>query len=165
MVYDVPVRAATAIATETMCRLAEHVRIVAVKDAKGALAKTSWVTRRTDLAVYSGDDALTLPSLAVGGVGLVGTSTHLTGSPTRRLIEAYEAGDGKTALDLHHQLLPLFTGIFKAQGVVLVKAALRLLGLPSGPVRLPQVDATDAEIAQLRSDAALAGVTLPEQKR
>src|SRR2546421_416346 len=80
MLYDIPHRAGVAIATDTLCRLAEHERIVAVKDAKSDLIATSWVTKRTDLAIYSGDDALTVGVLAVGGVGLVGTSTHLTGA-------------------------------------------------------------------------------------
>src|SRR5690348_3662254 len=165
MLYDIPHRAGTAIATETLCRLADHDRIVAVKDAKAALVETAWVTRRTDLAFYCGDDALTLPSLAIGAVGIVGTSTHLIGVPTKRMIEAFEGGDLAGALRLHHELLPLFTGIFKTQGVILVKAALRLLGLPSGPVRLPMVDASDTQIAELRADAALAGVELPEPRR
>jgi 4-hydroxy-tetrahydrodipicolinate synthase len=163
LVYDIPHRTGTPIATETLCRLAEHPRIVGVKDAKGALAETSAVTGRTDLAFYCGDDALTLPSLAVGGVGVVGTSTHLTGTPTKQMIEAFEAGDVAGALRLHHRLLPLFTGIFRAQGVTLVKAALGLLGLPGGPVRAPQIDATAAQIAQLRADAAAAGIDLPER--
>jgi 4-hydroxy-tetrahydrodipicolinate synthase len=165
LVYDIPHRTGTPIATETLCRLAEHDRIVGVKDAKGALAETAAVTRRTDLAFYCGDDALTLPSLAVGGVGVVGTSTHLIGVPTKQMIEAYEAGDVGAALRLHHRLLPLFTGIFRAQGVTLVKAALGLLGLPGGRVRPPQVDAAPAQIAQLRTDAAAAGVDLPEPAR
>ncbi|OLB65095.1 MAG: 4-hydroxy-tetrahydrodipicolinate synthase [Actinobacteria bacterium 13_2_20CM_2_72_6] len=165
MVYDIPVRTSTPIETETMCRLAEHDRIVAVKDAKGALLETAWVTRRTDLAIYAGDDGMTLPGLSVGGMGVVGTSTHLTGVRTKRLIEDYESGDVAAALDLHHELLPLFTGVFRTQGVILVKAALGLLGLPAGPVRLPMVDATEAQIAQLRSDAADAGVDLPEAGR
>src|SRR5436190_405188 len=74
LVYDIPHRTGTPIATETLCRLAEHDRIVGVKDAKSDLAATAAVTRRTDLAYYCGEDALTLPSLAVGGVGVVGTS-------------------------------------------------------------------------------------------
>jgi 4-hydroxy-tetrahydrodipicolinate synthase len=165
MLYDIPARSGVAIHTETMCRLAEHVRIVAVKDAKGAITETAWVTRRTDLAVYSGDDSMTLPLLAVGGVGVVGTSTHFTGVRTKQMIELYGAGDVDAALHLHHQLLPLFTGIFRTQGTILVKAALALLGRPSGPVRPPLVDATEAEIAALRTDAALAGLDLPEPVR
>jgi 4-hydroxy-tetrahydrodipicolinate synthase len=160
MVYDIPHRAGVAIATETMCRIAEHERIVAVKDAKGDLVASSWVTARTDLAYYSGDDAATLPLLSIGGVGLVGTSTHFTGAMVLDMITAYERGDITTALALHRKALPLFTGIFRVPGTMLVKAGLRLRGLPAGPVRSPLVDATEAETNQLREDAAAAGLSL-----
>ncbi|MGN9765674.1 4-hydroxy-tetrahydrodipicolinate synthase [Micromonospora sp. SD12] len=162
MLYDIPHRAGVPIATETMVRLAEHPRVVAVKDAKGDLTATSWVTSRTNLAFYSGEDSLTLPALAVGGVGVVGTSTHFTGALTKQMIEAYDAGDTATALSLHRRLLPLYTGIFRTQGVILVKAGLAAAGKPAGPVRSPLVDATDDEIAQLRADSAAAGLELPE---
>ncbi|WP_416900604.1 4-hydroxy-tetrahydrodipicolinate synthase [Micromonospora echinospora] len=161
MLYDIPHRAGVAIPTDTLVRLAEHGRIVAVKDAKGDLTATSWVTSRSDLAIYSGDDAMTLPTLAIGGVGLVGTSTHFTGALTKQLIERYDAGDAAAALALHRRLLPLFTGIFRTQGTILVKAGLRAAGLPAGPVRSPLVDATDDEIAQLRADCTAAGLDLP----
>ncbi|MET0422905.1 MAG: 4-hydroxy-tetrahydrodipicolinate synthase [Actinoplanes sp.] len=160
MVYDIPHRAGTAIATETMCRIAEHGRIVAVKDAKGDLIESSRVLSRTDLAYYSGDDAATLPLLSIGGVGLVGTSTHFTGSMAKDMIEAYERGDVTGALALHRRAMPLFTGIFRVPGTMLVKAGLNALGRPAGPVRSPLVDASDAELDQLRSDAAAAGIGL-----
>ncbi|MFD6564825.1 4-hydroxy-tetrahydrodipicolinate synthase [Micromonospora profundi] len=162
MLYDIPHRSGVPIDTETLVRLAEHGRIVAVKDAKGDLTATSWVTSRTALAFYSGEDALTLPALAVGSVGVVGTSTHFTGALTVQMIEAYDAGDMPTALALHRRLLPLFTGIFRTQGTILVKAGLAPLGLPAGPVRPPLVEATENEIAQLRADFAAAGLELPE---
>ncbi|MEU4639945.1 4-hydroxy-tetrahydrodipicolinate synthase [Micromonospora sp. NPDC023814] len=162
MLYDIPHRSGVPIATETLVRLAEHGRIVAVKDAKGDLTATGWVTARTNLAFYSGEDSLTLPALAVGAVGVVGTSTHFTGALTKRMIEAYDAGDTAGALDLHRRLLPLYTGIFRTQGVILVKAGLAAAGMPAGPVRPPLVDATDDEIAQLRADCAAAGLELPE---
>ncbi|MFE0591947.1 4-hydroxy-tetrahydrodipicolinate synthase [Micromonospora echinospora] len=161
MLYDIPHRAGVAIATDTLVRLAEHGRIVAVKDAKGDLTATSWVTSRSDLAIYSGDDAMTLPTLAIGGVGLVGTSTHFTGALTKQMIERYDAGDAAAALALHRRLLPLFTGIFRTQGTILVKAGLKASGLPAGPVRSPLVDATPDEIAQLRADCTAAGLDLP----
>src|SRR5690606_14393532 len=63
LLYDIPHRTGTPIATDTLCRLAEHERVVGVKDAKGNLAESAWVLRRTDLAYYAGDDALTLPIL------------------------------------------------------------------------------------------------------
>jgi 4-hydroxy-tetrahydrodipicolinate synthase len=160
MIYDIPGRAGLAIETDTMVRLAEHERIVAVKDAKGDIAGTSWVTRRTDLAYYSGDDKNTLPLLSVGAVGVVGVPTHLFGRQTKAMIEAYGAGDVAGALALHHSLLPVYYGFFRTQGAILTKAALTLAGLPAGPVRPPLVDATTSEIARLREDCAEAGLTL-----
>ena len=77
------------------------------------------------------------------------------------MIEAYERGDVAGALALHRRLLPLFTGIFRTQGTILVKAGLASQGLPAGPVRPPLVDATDDEMAQLRADCAAAGLALP----
>jgi 4-hydroxy-tetrahydrodipicolinate synthase len=101
--------------------------------------------------------------LSIGGVGLVGTSTHLTGVGAKQLIEAFDRGDLAGALALHRRLLPAFTGIFRTQGTILVKAALNLLGLPGGPVRPPLINASPAEVDQLRADCAEAGVDLPER--
>src|SRR5690349_8874823 len=157
MLYDIPHRSGVPIATETLVRLAEHPTIVAVKDAKGDLAGSADVLRRTGLAYYSGEDAAILPLLSIGAVGVVGTSTHFIGPQTKAMIEAYERGDTAGALALHRRLLPLFTGIFRTQGTILVKAGLRALGLPAGPVRSPLVDATEAETNQLLEDAAAAG--------
>jgi 4-hydroxy-tetrahydrodipicolinate synthase len=160
MLYDIPVRTGVPINTDTMLRLAEHERIVAVKDAKVDLTETAWVTARTDLAYYSGDDKATLPLLSVGAVGVVGVPTHLFGTRTRAMIDAFEAGDMAKALAMHHQLLPVFCGFFRTQGVILTKAALDLAGLPAGPVRLPLCQASAADIARLREDCADAGLTL-----
>jgi 4-hydroxy-tetrahydrodipicolinate synthase len=161
MIYDIPVRTGTPVETDTFCRLAEHDRIVAVKDAKGDIAETSWLTRRTDLAVYSGDDRNTLPYLAVGAVGVVSVIGHVFGRPVKAMIEAHARGDLAEALRLHHELLPVHFGFFRTQGVILVKAALNRLGRPAGPVRSPLVDATDEQTAQLRADCAAAGLELP----
>jgi 4-hydroxy-tetrahydrodipicolinate synthase len=158
MLYDIPGRSGVAIATETMLRLAEHPRIVAVKDAKGDLAATSRVLADSDLAYYSGEDALTLPLLSVGAVGIVGTSTHFSALGTRAMIEAYVAGDVQQALTLHRRLLPIFTGVFATQGVILVKAGLRLQGRPVGGVRSPLVEATEAETAALARSLDAAGL-------
>ncbi|GAA4247764.1 4-hydroxy-tetrahydrodipicolinate synthase [Dactylosporangium darangshiense] len=160
MLYDIPGRAGVAIETETMCRLAEHERIVAVKDAKGDLGESAWVIKRTDLAYYSGEDKLTLPLLAVGAVGVVGVPTHVFGPDTKRMIIAHEVGDVALARELHLKLLPAFCGFFRTQGVILTKAALMLLGLPAGPVRPPLVSANAAELGRLREDCAEAGRTI-----
>jgi 4-hydroxy-tetrahydrodipicolinate synthase len=163
LLYDIPHRAGIPIATETIVRLAEHPRIVGVKDAKGDLIATAWVLARTNLAMYSGDDPATLPMLAIGGAGVVATSTPFTGPGTQQMIRAYDEGKTAEATRLHHQLLPLYAGIFKSPGVILVKAGLTLLGLPAGPVRLPLVGATAEEISTLRADAAAAGIELGDR--
>jgi 4-hydroxy-tetrahydrodipicolinate synthase len=162
MLYDIPGRAAAAIATDTMLRLAEHPRIIGVKDAKGDLAASARVIAESDLAYYSGDDAMTLPLLAVGAVGVVGTSTHFSALGTRQLIEAYLAGDVAAALRLHQQLLPIYTGIFATQGCILVKAGLKLLGRDVGGLRSPLIEATSAEVEGLRSAMAAAGLQTGE---
>jgi 4-hydroxy-tetrahydrodipicolinate synthase len=162
MLYDIPGRASVAIATDTMLRLAEHPGIVAVKDAKGDLAASARVIAQSELAYYSGDDAMTLPLLSVGAVGVVGTSTHFSGVGTKQLIEAYLAGDIATALRLHQQLLPIYTGIFATQGCILVKAGLKLLGRDAGGLRSPLIEATPAEVEGLRSALAAAGLPTGE---
>jgi len=158
MLYDIPHRAGIPIATETLLRLSDHPRIVAVKDAKGDLVSTSRVIAETDLAYYSGEDALTLPLLSVGAVGIVGTSTHFSGVGTKQMIEAYCAGDVTTALRLHQRLLPIYTGIFATQGSILVKAGLELQGRGVGGLRPPLVNATEAEKQGLARALAAAGL-------
>jgi 4-hydroxy-tetrahydrodipicolinate synthase len=161
LLYDIPGRTGVAINTDTLQRLAEHPRIVAVKDAKGDLDASAQVLAGSDLAYYSGDDKVTLPLLSIGAVGVVGVPTHLVGVRTTEMVLAYENGDVARALAVHRSLLPAFTGFFRTQGVILTKAALRLVGLPGGPVRPPLVDATEAEVAQLRADLIAAGVEVP----
>jgi 4-hydroxy-tetrahydrodipicolinate synthase len=158
VLYDIPGRTGTPIQPETLIALAAHERIVAVKDAKGDLTASGRVMAETDLAYYSGDDAITLPLLSIGGVGVIGTSTHFSGAGTKAMIDAYESGDIVEARRRHRALLPIYTGIFRTQGTILVKAGLALRGRPVGPVRPPLVDATEREIAQLGEDLAAAGL-------
>jgi 4-hydroxy-tetrahydrodipicolinate synthase len=158
LLYDIPVRTGTPIETDTLLRLAEHERIVGVKDAKGDLGASAEVLAQTGLAFYSGEDKLTLPLLAVGGTGVIGTSTHFSGAGTLAMIEAFERGDVAEALRCHQQLLPIYTGVFRTSGTILVKAGLTLRGRSVGPVRPPLVEATEHEIAHLRADLAAAGL-------
>ncbi|MGY2003937.1 4-hydroxy-tetrahydrodipicolinate synthase [Blastococcus sp. SYSU DS1024] len=160
MLYDIPVRTGMPIEVETLVRAAEHPRIVAVKDAKGDFGAMAWTMARTDLAYYSGEDMLNLPILALGGVGMVSVVGHVVGPRLVELAAAVESGDLVKAREINDSLLPVYTGIFRTQGVILTKAALRELGLPAGPVRPPLVDATPEQIAQLRADLAAGGVQL-----
>jgi 4-hydroxy-tetrahydrodipicolinate synthase len=160
MLYDIPGRTGVPIATDTLVRLAGHPRIVAVKDAKGNLGETSAVLARTGLVYYSGEDMLNLPLLSIGATGFVSVVGHVTGDRLHEMIDAYAAGDVTRARALHFELLPVYTGLFRNQGVIMTKAALGLLGLPGGPVRSPLADATAAEVARLRDDLTAGGVKL-----
>ena len=158
LLYDIPKRSGVPIETETLIALAAHEQVVGVKDAKNDIVASSRVMAETDLAYYCGEDANTLPWLSAGAVGVVGTATHFCAAETKAMIQAYERGDVAEALRLHRRLLPIYTGIFRTQGAILVKAGLRLGGIDVGPVRLPLVDATDHEISHLRADLAAAGL-------
>lgn len=163
MLYDIPGRTGTAIETETLVRLAEHPRIVAVKDAKGDLAATSWVKARTDLAYYSGEDALNLPLLSVGAIGYVSVIGHVVGLRLREMLDAHESGEVDRARRVFFGLLPVVRGIMtRTQGAIMVKAALSLLQLPAGPVRSPLVNATDEQIATLVTDLTEGGLTVSQ---
>ncbi|MFD4661196.1 4-hydroxy-tetrahydrodipicolinate synthase [Kitasatospora sp. NPDC058444] len=160
MAYDIPGRSGVALSHETLVRLGEHPRIVANKDAKGDLGAAAWAIARADLAWYSGDDILNLPLLSVGAVGVVSVVGHVVAGDLRAMIEAFLAGDVAKATGIHQRLLPVFSGMFRTQGVILGKAALELRGLPAGPLRLPLVGATPEEIERLKQDLAAGGVHL-----
>ena len=157
--YDIPKRTGTAIELDTLQRLAEHPRIVANKDAKGDLDFAQWGMRTTGLAWYSGDDILNLPLLALGAAGMISVVGHLVGDRLKDMAEALASGDPVRASEINAGLLPVYTGCFRTQGVILTKAALEMQGLPAGPVRLPLVDATDEQRATLRRDLADGDVT------
>jgi len=161
MMYDIPGRTGVEIESDTIVKLFETVEnIVALKDAKGNIAATSWVIKRTGIPVYSGDDILNLPFLSVGAVGFVSVCGHTVGLQLKAMLDAWFAGNAAKALEIHQQLLPVFTGTFRTQGAILTKAAMSLMGLPGGTTRLPLVDATKEQIEQLRKDLIAGGVTL-----
>ena len=163
MLYDIPGRTGVPIATETLIQLAQHPRIVAVKDAKGDLGASSQVMLATDLVYYSGEDMLNLPMLAIGAAGFVSVVGHVVGDRLHEMIDAHAAGRVDEALAIHRELLPVFIGVMtRTQGVITTKAALRMLGLPGGPVRPPLADATPQQVEQLRTDLVAGGVKLSE---
>jgi len=160
MLYDIPGRSGVPILTETLQRLAEHERIVAVKDAKGDLYETTTLLATTDLAVYSGEDILTLPLLAIGAVGVVSVVAHVCAAEYAAMVRAVDAGDLDEARRINAAVLPAVRGIMtRTQGAIMAKAALQLLGvLPNRTTRPPLVDATDDEVALLRTDLTEAGL-------
>lgn len=137
LLYDIPHRAGRPIETASLLELAQHPNIIGVKDAKNDLAGSARVMAETDLQYYAGDDAKVLPLLAMGAVGVIGTSTHFTGRRTAELIAAFLAGDQAKALAIYRELLPLYTGVFATQGVMMVKAGLAHQGFSVGGLRAP----------------------------
>ncbi len=158
MLYDIPGRTGMQIEPDTIVKLAAHPNIVALKDAKGDVASTSWVIKRCGIPVYSGDDILNLPLLSVGAVGFVSVCGHTVGADLRAMLDAWFSGNSEKALEIHQKLLPVYTGTFRTQGAILTKAALSMMGLPGGKVRLPLVDATESQVSQLREDLRAGGV-------
>jgi 4-hydroxy-tetrahydrodipicolinate synthase len=164
MLYDIPGRTGTKIATETLLTLSAHPRIVAVKDAVGDLFTGSQVMAESGLIFYSGDDALNLAWLSVGAAGMVSVIGHVAGAELHEMIEAYRAGDVGRALAIHRRLLPVVTAIMtRTQGAIATKAALNLLGLAGGDVRSPLVPASAEFAAYLREQLLNGGVKVPEE--
>jgi 4-hydroxy-tetrahydrodipicolinate synthase len=161
LIYDIPSRTGMAVATDTLVRLAEHPKIIGVKDAKGDLAATSQVLARTGLVYYSGDDMFNLPLLSVGACGFISVTAHVVGDRVREMLEAFTAGRNGDARKLHLDMLPVNAGLFRNQAAVLTKAAMDMLGLPGGGVRGPLIPASQDERRQLREDLTAGGVKLP----
>lgn len=158
MLYDIPVRTGQALTHDTLVTLAAHPQVVAVKDAKDDLLATSLLLAESDLQVYSGTDALNLPVLALGGVGCVSVVGHLVATRLREMTQAYLDGEVARAAEINLALQPVYTGLFRTQGVILTKAALDLLEFPVGGVRLPLVEATAEQREVLHADLVAAGV-------
>ena len=158
MLYDIPPRSVVPIATDTLFRLADHPRIVAVKDAKGDLGAGAEVIARTELAYYCGDDALNLPWLAVGAVGFVSVIGHVVADRLRTMITAFDAGDVGGAREIHACTLGLIRVFSTVGGVAFSKAALQLTGLDVGAPRLPQVPAEPHQVAAIAAALVEAGV-------
>lgn len=139
VLYDIPGRTGTRIEPETMLRLAEHPRIVAVKDCAYDLMGTQKVLSRSDLAYYTGCDELILALYAVGGAGYISTVANVVPRHLRAVIDAFDAGDTAKARRLQHRAVELIEAMMGAglPGTVTAKALLGALGLPAGPVRAP----------------------------
>lgn len=152
IVYNVPGRTGTNILPQTVIRLSEIPNIVAVKEASGNVEQASQIRRGTapDFMVYSGDDSLTLPILAVGGTGVISVASHVIGDQMQEMIKAYLSGDVKKASALHLELFPVFKGLFITSNPVPVKAALNLKGIKVGSTRLPLVDAAPEHLEAIK---------------
>jgi 4-hydroxy-tetrahydrodipicolinate synthase len=154
MLYDIPGRTGVTIAEETYRRVAEHDRIVAVKDAVGDLFRGVRIMQETGLAFYSGDDAMNLAWLTHGAAGLVSVVGHVAGNEYAAMVRAVEAGDLGEALRIYRRVAPVVDAIMnRAPGAMMAKAAMQLAGvLDNRTMRLPLVPAGDDLVENLRAE-------------
>lgn len=166
MLYNIPGRTGQNMLPETVARLAEIPNIVAVKEASGNLDQASQIRCLTspEFAIYSGDDSLTLPMLAVGGSGVVSVASHLVGEQLQQMIEAFEAGQVQVATQIHLQLFDLFKALFLTTNPILVKTALKLQGWDVGSTRPPLCD-PPVEVTQKLKDVLSQLATVSAIKR
>lgn len=152
LLYNIPGRTGVNLAPATVARLAEIPNIVGIKESTGNLDQASEIRALTppEFLIYSGDDSLTLPLLAVGAHGVISVAAHLVGDRLQAMIAAFERGDVAGARAIHLELLPLFKGLFVTTNPIPVKAALRLNGWDVGGLRLPLVPPAPAEEETLR---------------
>jgi 4-hydroxy-tetrahydrodipicolinate synthase len=157
LLYDIPGRSGIPITYDTLLRAAKHPNILAVKDAKGDLSEVSRVMNQTDLLYFAGDDANALPTLAIGGTGLVGVTANIAPKPYRIMVDAVNRGDLPSATEQHKLLEPLVRATMThVPGTVATKYILHGLGRIGSPrVRLPLVGPEESEAALIENDIAL----------
>lgn len=160
MLYDVPGRTGVRVAPDTYARLAAHERVVASKDATGDVYAAAKLAASTGLAFYSGDDGLLLPFLAHGAAGIVSVSAHAVAPQFAEVVRRFDAGDPAGALEVFLTTTPVIDALNGAGfQAVMAKAAVELLGLTDNRfLRLPNVAATEDDVALVRDALAAAGV-------
>jgi 4-hydroxy-tetrahydrodipicolinate synthase len=151
VLYNVPGRTGVNMLPETVAELAKIDNIVAVKEASGSVDQVSRISQASDITILSGDDALTLPMMAVGAKGVVSVAGNVAPRLVSRMVRAFLDGDAQAARDIHFRLLPLFHVLFVETNPGPVKAALEMQGLVTGELRLPLVPVSDASRAKVRA--------------
>lgn len=151
MLYNIPGRSVVNISVETIVRLSEIPNVVSVKEASGDLDAMAEIISKTpsDFTLYSGDDGLTIPVLAIGGAGVVSVASHIIGNDMQEMINSFKNCDVQNAASAHRNLLPIMRALFTAPSPSPVKAALNLKGIHVGGVRLPLVPLNNEEQSAL----------------
>jgi 4-hydroxy-tetrahydrodipicolinate synthase len=144
ILYNIPGRTGQNLQPETVIHLAEISNIVGIKEASGNLDQASQIRRETspEFTIYSGDDSLTLPLLAVGAAGVISVASHLVGPQLQQMVRSFETGQTQAAIQIHLQLFPLFKALFVTTNPIPVKAALQMQGWDVGPTRPPLADSS-----------------------
>jgi 4-hydroxy-tetrahydrodipicolinate synthase len=159
ILYNVPSRTVVNLAPQTTLRLAEVPNIIGIKECADLNQLTAILSGApAGFTVWSGDDALTLPYLALGAYGIISVAGHVVGPQIQEMIKAFVEGQNAQAAAWHRRLLPVFKGLFAVTNPVLVKAALAMTGFDAGTLRPPMVEATEKERETLREVLASAGL-------
>lgn len=153
VLYNIPGRSVVNLSVETVIRLSAIRNIVAIKEASGNLDAMAEIIEKTpeDFSLYSGDDGLTLPTLAIGGTGVISVAAHIIGNEMQAMIHKFQSGNLAGAAKDHRKLLPIMKVLFATPNPTSVKAALNSNGIPVGGVRLPMIPLNDGELAVLHS--------------
>lgn len=160
ILYNIPSRTGCNMSVDTVLRLAEIDNIVAIKEASGNLDQATAILQQApgDFLLYSGDDSLTLPLMAIGAHGIISVAAHVVGEKMQAMVSAFIKGDVTGAAKLHQELFPIFKSLFITSNPVPLKEALQILGLPGGPVRLPLAGLNNSQkeiIAKTLKEAGL----------
>lgn len=147
IIYNIPSRSVINMELDTLVALSEIPSIKYLKDASGNLDQMTRIMAKTkgNLEVYSGDDSLTLPLLAIGGNGVISVASHIVGNDMKRMMEAFQNGNHTEAAKTHQSLLPLIQALFKHPNPIVVKYALSKVGIEVGSLRLPLTEMTERE--------------------
>lgn len=162
VIYNIQSRCAVNITTPIMAKLSKIKNIVGVKEASGDLSQMSEVIEQCgpDFDVLSGDDALTLPLLSIGGCGIISVVANIIPSDVKAMIESFNKGDIIKARNLHHKMFPLIKAMFIETNPIPVKAAMALLGLITDEIRLPLTKISDANLQKLKEEMRKYGLKL-----
>ncbi|MCR8928976.1 4-hydroxy-tetrahydrodipicolinate synthase [Priestia megaterium] len=162
MLYNIPGRSIVNISVETIVRLSEIPNVVSIKEASGNLDAMAEIISKTpsDFTLYSGDDGLTIPVLAIGGTGVISVASHIIGNDMQEMINAFKNGDVQKAAATHRNLLPIMRALFIAPSPSPVKAALNLSGIQVGGVRLPMVPLSNKEQSALEEVLQTSGINV-----
>ncbi|WP_391208745.1 4-hydroxy-tetrahydrodipicolinate synthase [Psychrobacillus sp. L4] len=147
VLYNIPGRSGVNLEAETIVELSKNPSIQVVKETSGSLDQMTKILANTeeDFLVYSGDDALTLPLLAIGGTGIISVASHVIGKDIQEMTHAFHEGNHKHAAKIHQRILPVINGLFQHPNPVVVKYALSKVGVDVGSLRLPMVEMTEEE--------------------
>jgi len=161
VVYNIPQRVVVNIEPDTMIELAAIPSVQAVKQATEDLDQARRIVAETDLVLFAGSDHLVYPFLELGGAGGILVYAHLVGARVKEMIRLHREGDAEGARAIDEELKPVVDVLGVTINPIPVKAALNLLGHEVGGLRLPLVEASEAELAQIRSGLERAGLTVP----